>query len=68
MDQHERDQKIIAVPRKDPRHTEIQTLEQIFPHTRRELEHFFSICKELEGRTTRSKAGAGPTRSAKQSL
>ena len=68
VDQHERDQKIIAVPRKDPRYMEIHTLEQIFPHTRRELEHFFSIYKELEGRTTKTQGWGGPHEARKAIL
>jgi inorganic pyrophosphatase len=43
VDQQERDQKIIAVPKKDPRYTEVHTMDQVYPHTRRELEHFFTI-------------------------
>ena len=52
VDQEQRDQKIIAVLNRDPRYQEIHTLDQIFPHIRREVEHFFNIYKELEGRET----------------
>jgi inorganic pyrophosphatase len=33
---------------RDPRYEQIHTLDQIFPHVRREIEHFFNIYKELE--------------------
>ena len=48
-DQHESDQKILAVPTKDPRYDEIHTIDQVFSHVRREIEHFFQIYKELQG-------------------
>jgi inorganic pyrophosphatase len=60
VDQAERDQKVIAVPRNDPRYNQVHTMDQIFHHVRRELEHFFSIYKELEGRTTRMEGWGGP--------
>jgi inorganic pyrophosphatase len=68
VDRKERDQKIIAVPNKDPRYTEIHTLDQIFPHTRRELEHFFAIYKELEGRLTETQGWGGPQEARKAIL
>lgn len=48
-DNLEGDQKILAVPVKNPRYDEIYTIDQIFPHVRREMEHFFEIYKELQG-------------------
>lgn len=42
------DHKILAVPAKDPRFSAISEVEQFFPHIRREVEHFFTIYKELE--------------------
>jgi inorganic pyrophosphatase len=68
VDQQESDRKVIAVPRKDPRYSEIHTLDQVFPHTRRELEHFFSIYKELEGRTTKTQGWGGPHEARKAIL
>lgn len=47
-DERGRDQKLLAVPDRNPRYEPIHTYEQIFPHVRREIEHFFSIYKELE--------------------
>lgn len=60
VDQQERDQKIIAVPRRDPRYDQVYTMDQIFPHVRREIEHFFTIYKELEGRVTKMEGWGGP--------
>lgn len=44
------DEKIISIPVVDPRYTEITSLEDMRPHYLREIEHFFSIYKELEGK------------------
>ncbi len=52
IDQEQTDQKILAVPNRNPRYDEVHSMEQIFPHVRREIEHFFNIYKELEGRET----------------
>lgn len=60
MDQDELDQKVLAVPNRDPRFEEVSTFEQIFPHVRREIEHFFAIYKELEHKRTEMHGWAGP--------
>ena len=60
IDQQEKDQKILAVPNRNPRYDEIHTIDQIFPHVRREIEHFFTIYKELEGRVTHTQGLDGP--------
>ncbi len=60
VDEHEKDQKILAVPNRNPRYDEIHTIDQIFPHVRREWEHFFTIYKELEGRVTTTQGWDGP--------
>ena len=52
IDRKKPDQKVIAVPNKNPRYDEVQNLDQIFTHIQREIEHFFTIYKELEGRPT----------------
>jgi inorganic pyrophosphatase len=59
-DNQEGDQKVIAVPINSPRSQEIHTIDQVFPHVRREIEHFFAIYKELEGRRTRLIGWGGP--------
>jgi inorganic pyrophosphatase len=60
VDAEEGDQKILAVPTKNPRYDQIHTMDQIFPHVRREMEHFFTIYKELEGKVTRMEGWGGP--------
>jgi inorganic pyrophosphatase len=52
IDRKKRDQKIVAVPHRNPRYDEVHSMDQIFTHVRREIEHFFTIYKELEGRAT----------------
>ncbi|MFN7923308.1 MAG: inorganic diphosphatase [Bryobacteraceae bacterium] len=60
MDNEEGDQKILGVPIRDPRFDQIHTIDQVMPHVRREIEHFFSIYKELEGKQTRIQGWGGP--------
>jgi inorganic pyrophosphatase len=45
------DQKVLAVPTTDPRYVGYRTLSDVHPHRLREIEHFFAIYKELEGKT-----------------
>jgi len=59
-DQEELDQKVLAVPDRNPRFDQIRTIEDVFPHNRREIEHFFAIYKELEGKRTEMKGWRGP--------
>jgi len=54
LDQNEADQKILAVPNRNPR------FDQVFPHNLREIEHFFTIYKELEGKHTEMRGWRGP--------
>ncbi len=61
VDRDEQDQKIIGVPCRNPRYDQIHTLDQIFAHTKRELEHFFLIYKELEGKITTTQGWGGPS-------
>jgi inorganic pyrophosphatase len=60
VDSEEGDQKVLAVPTHNPRYDQIHTMDQIFSHVRREIEHFFTIYKELEGRQTRMEGWGGP--------
>ena len=53
IDQGQDDRKILAVPLNDPRYLEIRNVSDIAAHTRREIEHFFTIYKQLEGKKTR---------------
>jgi inorganic pyrophosphatase len=65
VDSDEKDQKVLAVPTRNPRYDQIHTMDQIFPHVRREIEHFFSIYKELEGKVTTMDGWGGPREARK---
>jgi inorganic pyrophosphatase len=65
VDSDEKDQKVLAVPTRNPRYDQIHTMDQIFPHVRREIEHFFSIYKELEGKVTTMEGWGGPREARK---
>lgn len=52
MDQGRGDEKILAVAESDPVYREVRDYPQMFTHTLREIEHFFSIYKNLEGKQT----------------
>jgi inorganic pyrophosphatase len=55
VDQGKSDEKILAVVDNDPIYHDFQNYSQVFPHLRREIEHFFSIYKSLEGKETEIK-------------
>ncbi len=65
VDNHEHDQKVLAVPTKNPRYDQIHTMDQIFSHVKREIEHFFTIYKELEGKMTKMEGWGGPREARK---
>ena len=65
VDGEERDQKILAVPKSSPRYQEIHGIDQVWPHMRREIEHFFTIYKELEGKQTHLEGWRGPIEARK---
>ena len=48
-DEKGHDEKILAVPMRDPLYDEYQNLADVPKHFLREVEHFFAIYKELEG-------------------
>jgi inorganic pyrophosphatase len=52
IDQGKKDEKILAVAESDPLYREVKDCNQVFHHTLREIEHFFSIYKNLEGKKT----------------
>lgn len=60
IDQHEKDQKVLAVPNRNPRFDSIHTIDQVFPHTLKEIEYFFSIYKELQGVKTKIQGWGNP--------
>jgi inorganic pyrophosphatase len=49
-DEKGNDEKIISVPTVDPRFEEVTDLSHMRPHRLREVEHFFSIYKDLENK------------------
>lgn len=49
-DRGEPDDKVLAVPRNDPFHSEYFDIADIPQHYLKEVEHFFHIYKDLEGR------------------
>lgn len=51
IDGGEGDDKIIAVPKNDPRFEEIQELEDINKHTIKEIQHFFETYKTIDGKS-----------------
>jgi len=65
VDSDQHDQKILGVPTRNPRYDQIHTMDQIFSHVRREIEHFFSIYKELEGKVTTMEGWGGPPEARK---
>ena len=48
-DKGDNDYKVLAVPNTDPIFAEYHDLWRVAPHYLREVEHFFSVYKELEG-------------------
>ena len=65
VDERQNDQKVLAVPHENPRFDSIHTIDQVFPHTRREIEYFFSIYKELQGGKTKMEGWSGPPEARK---
>lgn len=53
VDQNKADEKIIAVLESSPRHADVRDIAGIYPHLLKEIEHFFSIYKDLERKRTR---------------
>ncbi len=50
LDQGVLDEKILAVGVGNPRYAEVTDYQQIYTHILREITHFFSIYKDLEGK------------------
>jgi inorganic pyrophosphatase len=46
------DEKILAVPQRDPRFDEVRSLSDLPAHLVKEVEYFFEVYKELEGKET----------------
>lgn len=52
IDNGDMDDKIIAIPFSDPTYSGIKTVDGLPPHIFDEIVHFFSVYKQLEGKTT----------------
>jgi len=53
IDQGREDEKILAVGTNNPIYNDVRDYQKLYPHLLREIEHFFSVYKELEAKTTR---------------
>jgi inorganic pyrophosphatase len=53
VDQGRQDEKILAVGTNNPIYKGVNDYSQLYPHLLREIEHFFSVYKELEAKSTR---------------
>lgn len=49
LDKDEADDKILAVPNGDPHYRGVKEIDDIAPHYLDEIQHFFSVYKDLEG-------------------
>ncbi|WP_185865027.1 inorganic diphosphatase [Blattabacterium cuenoti] len=50
VDNKEKDEKIICVPLSDPNYNKIEDINEIPLHAKKEIEHFFSVYKDLENK------------------
>lgn len=50
LDQGVPDEKVLAVGRSNPRYADVWNYTEIYPHMLREITHFFSVYKDLEGK------------------
>jgi inorganic pyrophosphatase len=50
LDQGIPDEKVLAVGKKNPRYSDVWNFSEIYPHMLKEITHFFSIYKDLEGK------------------
>jgi inorganic pyrophosphatase len=53
VDQKQKDEKVLAVGTNNPVFADVRDYSEIYPHLLLEIEHFFSVYKELEAKTTR---------------
>jgi len=53
IDQGKEDEKILALGLDNPIYKGVAEYSELYPHLLREIEHFFSVYKELEAKTTR---------------
>ena len=60
-DNGDMDEKIIAIPYNDPTYNYYTDIEQPLEHIFEEIQHFFSVYKDLENKETDVKDFGGPT-------
>lgn len=60
VDENERDEKVLAVPAHDPRFEDVEGLDDLPKHRLREIDYFFDVYKELEGKETAALGWKGP--------
>lgn len=53
VDQGKKDEKVLAVSNDNPRFAEVHNYTDVYTHVLREIAHFFSIYKDLEGKRTK---------------
>ncbi|HYV02605.1 MAG TPA: inorganic diphosphatase [Actinomycetota bacterium] len=58
-DEKGRDEKILCVPLRDPMWSHVQELDDLLPTLLAEVEHFFAVYKDLEGKPVETE-GYGP--------
>jgi inorganic pyrophosphatase len=58
-DRDQTDEKVLAVPLRDPLYAEYRDLADVAPHFLREVEHFFAIYKDLEGTKAKTLGWSG---------
>ncbi len=65
LDRGEHDDKILAVPSNDPLFSDIHDLGDVTRHFPTEVEHFFKVYKELEGKPVESQGWVGAAEAKK---
>lgn len=66
IDSGEVDNKILAVPVKDPRFNDILTLEDLPAHVLKEIENFYQNIKVLQGKVVETKGFSGPEKAIEE--
>ena len=66
IDSGEVDNKILAVPTKDPRFADFNTLEDLPAHVLKEIQNFYENIKVLQGKTVEVKGFFGPERAIEE--
>jgi inorganic pyrophosphatase len=61
VDQGQKDSKILAVTSSDPTYAEVKNYDGVYTHILKEIEHFFTIYKSLEGKRVETIGWEGAT-------